>query len=292
MTIHRLLAAGLGVLSLALAPAARGADQTDVRGAGGPDRPAASPPPGARTSSPPRSADDAEFFRRVHLDLAGRIPSVTEVRDFLDDDRPDKRRHLGRPHPRRPTPTTPRTATPTPTTSPTSGGPGCWPRPTSRRCSSSRRWRRGCGSGSRPTSATTRSSATCSPSRPPATRAPSLGGPADGSPAAFFQANEFRPENLAGSTARLFLGVQLECAQCHDHPFAKWTREQFWEYAAFFAGLPQQPRPAGASRPAAAAAARRDQDPRHRQGGQGPVPRRQGAGVEGRPAPGRPWPSG
>src|SRR5262249_25804796 len=35
---------------------------------------------------------DAEFFRRVHLDLAGRIPSVTEVRDFLEDDRPDKRR--------------------------------------------------------------------------------------------------------------------------------------------------------------------------------------------------------
>jgi len=29
----------------------------------------------------------------------------------------------------------------------------------------------------------------------------------------------------------------LECAQCHNHPFAKWRREQFWETAAFFAGL-------------------------------------------------------
>jgi hypothetical protein len=35
----------------------------------------------------------------------------------------------------------------------------------------------------------------------------------------------------------LFLGVKVECAQCHDHPFAKWTRTQFWEYAAFFSGL-------------------------------------------------------
>src|SRR5262249_50414699 len=41
---------------------------------------------------PASRADDAEFFRRVHLDLAGRIPSIIEIRDFLDDDRPNKRR--------------------------------------------------------------------------------------------------------------------------------------------------------------------------------------------------------
>jgi len=46
-----------------------------------------------------------------------------------------------------------------------------------------------------------------------------------------------KPENLGASTARLFLGVKLDCAQCHDHPFAKWTRQQFWEYAAFFGGF-------------------------------------------------------
>src|SRR5579859_4135896 len=37
-------------------------------------------------------ANDAEFLRRVYLDLAGRIPRVHEVRDFLDDRRPNKRR--------------------------------------------------------------------------------------------------------------------------------------------------------------------------------------------------------
>src|SRR5262245_60016356 len=60
---------------------------------------------------------------------------------------------------------------------------------------------------------------------------------AGGAAVAFFQANEMKPENLAAATSRLFLGVKIECAQCHDHPFAKWTRKQFWEYTAFFAGI-------------------------------------------------------
>ncbi len=59
---------------------------------------------------------------------------------------------------------------------------------------------------------------------------------------AFFQANQLKPENLAAATSRLFLGVKLECAQCHDSKFDKWTRKQFWEYAAFFSGIgPQMP---------------------------------------------------
>ena len=66
------------------------------------------------------------------------------------------------------------------------------------------------------------------------------GGQQPGTPAGFYTANENKAENLAGATARVFLGVKIECAQCHKHPFAKWTREQFWEYAAFFAGVQQQ----------------------------------------------------
>jgi hypothetical protein len=64
----------------------------------------------------------------------------------------------------------------------------------------------------------------------------------DGSatPTVFYQAAEFKPETLAANTSRLFLGHKLECAQCHDHPFAKWTKEQFWEYTAFFAGINPQ----------------------------------------------------
>jgi hypothetical protein len=65
------------------------------------------------------------------------------------------------------------------------------------------------------------------------------------SPIAFYQANEAKPENLAASTSRLFLGIKLECAQCHDHPHASWTRKQFWEFAAFFSGV-QSRGPGGA----------------------------------------------
>src|SRR5947209_574142 len=41
---------------------------------------------------PAPAAADAEFFRRLCLDLTGRVPSLALARDFLDDDRPDKRR--------------------------------------------------------------------------------------------------------------------------------------------------------------------------------------------------------
>lgn len=53
-------------------------------------------------------------------------------------------------------------------------------------------------------------------------------------PLAFFRGRADKPEELAASVSRIFLGVRLECAQCHDHPFASWKREQFWSQAAFF----------------------------------------------------------
>jgi hypothetical protein len=56
-------------------------------------------------------------------------------------------------------------------------------------------------------------------------------------PLAFYTAKDGKPENLAAATARVFLGVHLECAQCHDHPMAKWKRDQFWGLAAFFGGI-------------------------------------------------------
>lgn len=40
--------------------------------------------------------------------------------------------------------------------------------------------------------------------------------------------------DLTDLTTRYFLGVRLNCAQCHDHPFSKWRQEDFWGMAAFF----------------------------------------------------------
>ncbi len=40
-------------------------------------------------------------------------------------------------------------------------------------------------------------------------------------------------DNLA-NTLTVFLGTDVSCAQCHDHPFADWTQKQFYEMAAYF----------------------------------------------------------
>jgi hypothetical protein len=43
------------------------------------------------------------------------------------------------------------------------------------------------------------------------------------------------PVRLAGRVTRAFLGLRLDCAQCHNHPFAEWKQSDFQSLAAFFA---------------------------------------------------------
>ncbi len=45
----------------------------------------------------------------------------------------------------------------------------------------------------------------------------------------------------AAETARVFMGIQIQCAQCHDHPFDIWKRNQFHELAAFFSRTRERP---------------------------------------------------
>jgi len=45
-----------------------------------------------------------------------------------------------------------------------------------------------------------------------------------------------KPVELAGEVSRVFMGVQIQCAECHNHFTDSWKREQFHEFAAFFAG--------------------------------------------------------
>jgi len=44
-----------------------------------------------------------------------------------------------------------------------------------------------------------------------------------------------QPTDLTGKLSRLFLGVQIQCAQCHDHPSEKWKQDDFRSLAACFA---------------------------------------------------------
>lgn len=56
-------------------------------------------------------------------------------------------------------------------------------------------------------------------------------------PLLFYSALKLDADQLAARTSRVFLGMRLECAQCHDHPFEPWKQEDFWSYAAFFAQI-------------------------------------------------------
>ncbi len=48
------------------------------------------------------------------------------------------------------------------------------------------------------------------------------------------------PLDHLNNTVRVFLGTRIGCAQCHDHPFDKWTQKEFYQLAAFEGGMKTQ----------------------------------------------------
>ncbi len=190
----------------------------------------------ARAVAAPR-AGDAEFVRRVYLDLAGRIPSVAEVRAFLDDTRTDKRERLIASLLDGPRYVTQFTrvwrALLLPETSTNfqirfqAGNFEAWLR---------KQVARNAGYDVLVRELLTLPFDQDTPQR-------AFGGPGEPTPLSFYIAKEVKPENLAAAVSRTFLGFRLECAQCHNHPFADWKRDQFWGLAAFFAGLQRQGNP-------------------------------------------------
>ncbi|HWB07649.1 MAG TPA: DUF1549 and DUF1553 domain-containing protein [Pirellulales bacterium] len=53
------------------------------------------------------------------------------------------------------------------------------------------------------------------------------------------------PEELTRAVSQAFLGIRLECAQCHHHPFERWSQDDFYGLAGFFNGLERKPLGAG-----------------------------------------------
>ncbi len=176
--------------------------------------------------APAPQSDDAEFLRRVTLDLAGRIPSVWEVREFLsDDDRHKRRKAVDR------LLNSPAFFSHLAVTWRTmlfpQGGADFQLRFAG---STFDVWLRQQLIENSGYDKVVREILAFSPNEQR-----NNGG------RFFYQVHSANPENLAAATSRFFLGVRLECAQCHDHPFSHWKQEEFWSFAAFFAGIERGP---------------------------------------------------
>lgn len=169
------------------------------------------------------SAGDAEFMRRCYLDLTGRIPTVSEAREFLSDERTERREYLldeltdSYDHASH-LATVWRTFLLIETADIEAlGGIGefeAW---------LTKRFR---------------------DNQPYDKLVTDLllaeGRVKSSGPLMFYAAAKLRPEELARQTSRAFLGMRLECAQCHDDFFDdSWKQEDFWAYAAFFARISQ-----------------------------------------------------
>lgn len=49
------------------------------------------------------------------------------------------------------------------------------------------------------------------------------------------------PQQQLEDSAQLFLGVRMQCAQCHHHPFEKWSQNDYYSFAAFFSQVGRKP---------------------------------------------------
>lgn len=183
---------------------------------------------------PAWDANDAEFLRRVYLDLAGQIPPVSAVRRFLADKAPAKRRKVVRELLE-----SPRyivhfsnvwRAELLPEVSADPQLQFLMP--------SFEAWLKDQLIDNDSYAELVRQLVTFKITGVASREASEAGGVV--SPVAFYQAKEGKPENLAAGTARVFLGLRIECAQCHDHPFDSWKQDQFWSFAAFFSGVSRQ----------------------------------------------------
>ncbi len=53
-------------------------------------------------------------------------------------------------------------------------------------------------------------------------------------PAANYYMIETDPLKMAENVAQVFMGIQISCAQCHNHPFERWTMDDYYSFSAFF----------------------------------------------------------
>lgn len=176
--------------------------------------------------APAEVCDDATFLRRASIDLAGALPSPGRVRSFLADRSPGKRAAL----------VDELLASP--------GFNDVWVmkwaellqirsadqqvQMSAKSAAQYYEWLEGQITGAVPADAMVRSLLTAT-------------GPSFEEPAANFYKVERDPLKLSENVAQAFLGVRTQCAQCHNHPFDRWTMNDYYGFAAFFAQVGRKP---------------------------------------------------
>ncbi len=185
-------------------------------------------------AAPASASSDAEFLRRVSLDVAGRIPLTSETRSFLDDTDADKRAKYVESLLRGPAYANHMSNLWRDLLIPEAAG-----NPQIQFFTFDfDAWLHSRFAKNAPYDRMVREVLTV-----PTTsgrvifNAQQQGQANDLTPFAYLAAKDGKPENLAAASSRLFLGIRIECAQCHNHPFATWKREEFWGLASFFAGV-------------------------------------------------------
>jgi hypothetical protein len=169
--------------------------------------------------APAGPADDAAFLRRVFLDLVGDVPTYDDARGFLADSAPDKRsrlidRLLADPRFAR-------------------QQAAVWDlvffgrHPNDSELTNRRdlfqKWLVEKFEKNEPYDQWVRELLTAA------------GNTKDVGPVMFQCQFRGSPEEAAVAVSRIFLGTQLQCARCHNHPFDKWTQTDFYGFAGFFA---------------------------------------------------------
>jgi hypothetical protein len=169
--------------------------------------------------APTGKCDDAAFIRRIYLDLAGTIPTLDETRQFLKDAAPDKRgklidRLLDDPRyaAHMADIWLPILITRNPTHPEVQQNHPVLYRWLTEKFAKNEpydRWVRELLRGE--------------------------GNSAENGPPLFYIQFNGRVEETTVVVSRVFLGTQIQCAQCHDHPLDKWTQMDFYGMAGFFA---------------------------------------------------------
>jgi hypothetical protein len=159
--------------------------------------------------------DDADYLRRVYLDVIGTLPTADEARQFLADTRPDRRALLVNELLRRPEYAdywalkwadllrVDRQAL---------GHKGAY---------SYYRWIRDRLAANQPYDQFVRDVVAAE-------------GPLVEAPAGHFFKAVTKPGEMAGTVSQVFLGMRIECAQCHHHPFDRWSQDDYFGMQAFF----------------------------------------------------------